>query len=310
MVNEPRPRRAAIALTAAVSVALSTSGTAGADPLPPTLTVSIGAVRLFSTTVVSGQLQPPHPGEVVRVELLLEDRIVGSVDVTPADGSSFSAEFEVERAGRYSGRATFDGAEHDPIQAVTEARKVRFPRPVHAGSKGPSVRALEERLRDLQYHLRRPNERFDRWTADAVLAFHKVQGMPRASSVRRATWRRLMDPRRPRPKATQPRFHIEVDQTRQVLYVVRDGEIDDIVHVSTGAGGATRDGVFQVHSKIGGYSPKRLYYPSFFDGARAVHGWPDVPVTPASHGCVRVSMWTAKKIYDLMAYGTVVRVYH
>ena len=172
------------------------------------------------------------------------------------------------------------------------------------------MRALEERLRDLNYHLRRPNDRFDGWTADAVLAFHKVQGMPRTTSVRRATWRRLMDPRRPKPKASRPRFHIEVDQTRQVLYVVRDGEIDDIVHVSTGAGGATRDGVFQVHSKQAGFSPRGLYMPSFFDGARAVHGWPDVPVTAASHGCVRVSMWSAEFMYDRMPYGAVVRIYH
>jgi hypothetical protein len=310
VVKESRARRAAIALTAAVAAALSGSGVVRADPLPPTLTASIGEVHLFSPAVVSGQLQPPHPGEVIRVELLLQGRVVDTADVIPADGSNFSAELEVERAGTYSGRATFDGAEHDPIQAVTETRKLRFPRPVHLGSRGPSVRALEERLRDLQYHLRRPNERFDRWTADAVLAFHKVQGMPRGTSVLRATWRRLMNPRRPRPRMDQPRFHIEVDQTRQVLYVVRDGEIDDIVHVSTGAGGATRDGVFRVHSKLDGYSPRGLYLPSFFDGARAVHGWPDVPVTAASHGCVRVSMWTARFVYDVMAYGTVVRVYH
>jgi hypothetical protein len=301
-------KQTAIGVTVALSLALG--GPAWADPIPPTLTASLGEVRLFGTAVVSGQLQPPHPGEAVHVELLLNGRPVDAADITPADGSSFVAELEVKRPGTYSGRVTFDGAEHDPVQAVTETRKVTFPGRLHPGSKGPSVRLLEERLNDLGYHLRRPNERLDRWTADAVLAFHKVQGMPRVSTVRRATWRRLIDPRTPKPRVNRPPFHIEVDQTRQVLYVVRDGEIDEIVHVSTGAGGATRDGVFQVHSKIGGYSPKRLYYPSFFDGARAVHGWPDVPVTPASHGCVRVSMWTAKFVYDVMAYGTVVRVYH
>ncbi|HEV3474719.1 MAG TPA: L,D-transpeptidase family protein [Actinomycetota bacterium] len=300
--------RTTIALAAAVSVIVG--GPAWADPTPPTLTASIGDVRLFGTAVVSGQLQPPHPGEAVRVELLLDGKPVGSADVTPADGSTFSAGFDVERPGTYSGRVTFDGAQHDPIQAVTETRKVAFPNKLRPGSKGPTVRALEERLTDLGYYLRRPNERLDRWTADAVLAFHKVQGMRRGTTVRRATWRRLMDPRTPRPKTKQPSSHIEVDQGRQVLYVVRDGEIDEIVHVSTGAGGATRDGTFRVHRKLEGYSPNRLFYPSYFDGLRAVHGWPDVPVTPASHGCVRVSMWAAKHMYQVMRYGMVVRVYH
>jgi lipoprotein-anchoring transpeptidase ErfK/SrfK len=84
----------------------------------------------------------------------------------------------------------------------------------------------------------------------------------------------------------------------------------EIVHVSTGAGGATRDGVFNVHRKIAGYSPGRLYYPSYFDGNRAVHGWPEVPPTPASHGCVRVPYWVAKWIHGIMHYGMQVRVYH
>jgi hypothetical protein len=134
--------------------------------------------------------------------------------------------------------------------------------------------------------------------------------MGRSESVTRATWKRLSDPRRPKPKAKRPKEHIEVDQTKQVLYIVREGEIDVIVHASTGAGGATRDGVFNVHRKIAGFSPGRLYYPSYFDGNRAVHGWPDVPPSPASHGCVRVPYWTAKFLHDVMHYGMQVRVYH
>jgi lipoprotein-anchoring transpeptidase ErfK/SrfK len=95
-----------------------------------------------------------------------------------------------------------------------------------------------------------------------------------------------------------------------VLYVIRQGEIADIVHTSTGAGGATHDGVFYVHRKIAGYSPNNLYYPSYFDGQRAVHGWPEVPPYPASHGCSRVPYWTAIWLHTIMPLGTQVRVYH
>jgi N-acetylmuramoyl-L-alanine amidase len=107
-------------------------------------------------------------------------------------------------------------------------------------------------------------------------------------------------------------MHIEVDQTRQVLYVVRDGRIAHIVHVSTGGPGigTTRDGVWRVWLKFAGYSPKGLFMPAFFDGGRAIHGWPEVPPTPASHGCVRVPNWIAPWIYGQISVGSQVRVYH
>src|SRR5918996_1656372 len=143
-----------------------------------------------------------------------------------------------------------------------------------------------------------------------LLRGDKVDGMRRVGSVSRATWKRLANPRTPRPRSKSEKVHIEINQSKQVLYVVRNGEVDEIVHTSTGAGGATRDGVFSVHRKIAGFSPNRLYYPSYFDGLRAVHGWPDVPPTNASHGCARVPYWTAKHMFSIMGYGMEVRVYH
>ena len=68
--------------------------------------------------------------------------------------------------------------------------------------------------------------------------------------------------------------------------------------------------MFRVWQKIAGYSSKGLYYPSFFDGQRAVHGWPDVPPYAASHGCVRIPRWNATFMYGLMPLGTKVVVHH
>src|SRR5918996_437809 len=193
---------------------------------------------------------------------------------------------------------------------TTDAKRVRTPPPLGASSNGRWVSALEQRLRDLDYLVPRPNQGFDHRTADAVLAFHKVNGMRRVGSVSRATWKRLANPRTPRPRSKSEKVHIEINQSKQVLYVVRNGEVDEIVHTSTGAGGATPDGAVSVHRKIAGFSPDPLYYPSYFDGLRAVHGWPDVPPTNASHGCARVPYWTAKHMFSIMGYGMEVRVYH
>jgi lipoprotein-anchoring transpeptidase ErfK/SrfK len=102
-----------------------------------------------------------------------------------------------------------------------------------------------------------------------------------------------------------------VDQTRQIALVVVDGEVTGVFHVSTGKPSTpTRDGLFRVNRKIAGYSGHHLYYPSYFDGNRALHGWPDVPTYAASHGCVRIPYWNALWVYGLADLGTRVVVYH
>jgi len=152
---------------------------------------------------------------------------------------------------------------------------------------------------------------FDYRTADAVMAFRKVQGMTRVQTVDAATWRALGLPKTFAPRDRSDGFHIEVDQTRQVLVTVRDGQAENIIHVSTGKPSTpTRDGSFHVYSKLAGYSPKRLYYPSFFDGERAIHGWTDVPTYAASHGCVRIPYWVTRWMFDQDPIGTPVLIYH
>lgn len=223
--------------------------------------------------------------------------------------TSTSDRTEFRRDETYRAQATL--SPEGVRNALTFSTRRKKPLPMlEDGSRSVHVLFLERRLRDLGYRIRGIDNRFDFRTGDAVLAFHKVQGMPRAKVVTAATWRALADPIRPQPRSRVEGFHVEIDQTRQVLYTVEDGEITNVVHTSTGRNGATRDGVFTVHRKIAGHSPNRLWYPSYFDGLRAVHGWPEVPTNPASHGCSRVPNWTAVWLHDLMEAGTEVRIYH
>jgi hypothetical protein len=275
----------------------------------PLLNVKLRRVRLFGRAGIKGSLRPAHPGDHVNLAVFRNGRKISSREARLHDGRTFFVPLKVGKPGTYRVRAAFD--DHDHLRVVERSRRRSTPLPqLASGSGGIYVKLLEKRLRRLQYHVPRPDRSFDFRTADAVMAFNKVQGRARVGSVDAGTWRALARPIRPRPRAKRPRLHIEVDQTRQVLYVVRKGRIDDTIHVSTGAGGATYDGAWKVYRKIAGYSPHRLYYPSYYEGARAIHGWPEVPNYPASHGCVRVPYWTAKWIHRIAQIGVEVRIYH
>ena len=52
-----------------------------------------------------------------------------------------------------------------------------------------------------------------------------------------------------------------------------------------------------------------MYYSSFFVGAYAIHGYQSVPPYPASHGCVRIPLWVAYRLYSLIDYGTEIYIY-
>ena len=175
-----------------------------------------------------------------------------------------------------------------------------------SGSRGPSVLALERRLAELHYALRGIDSVYGLDTFEAVLAFQKVHGLPRTGRVEPWLWRRLSLAGIPR--AQNGGDYIEVDKTRQVLFVVRGGEVTRVVHVSTGATGNTPLGSWSVYRKVGGWDWV-LWYPMYFKGGFAIHGYPSVPAYPASHGCVRIPMWIAPSLFDTHDYGTTVVVH-
>jgi lipoprotein-anchoring transpeptidase ErfK/SrfK len=93
-----------------------------------------------------------------------------------------------------------------------------------------------------------------------------------------------------------------------VLFVVRGGKVRLRVATSTGATGNTPLGRWTVYRKVAGFDWV-LYYPSYFLRGFAVHGYPDVPPYPASHGCARIPMWIAQTVYDDIPDGSTVFVY-
>jgi L,D-transpeptidase catalytic domain/Putative peptidoglycan binding domain len=174
------------------------------------------------------------------------------------------------------------------------------------GSHGAGVLALERRLRELHFALQRVDARYDLDTYQAVLAFQKVNGLPWTGRTDARVWRALA--RAHVPFARYRGTHIEVSKARQYLLLVRNGRVQDVVHISTGATGNTPIGRWHVYRKVVGWD-WILWYPMYFLRGFAIHGYPSVPAYPASHGCVRVPMWIAPKLFAQISRGQTIYVY-
>jgi len=176
------------------------------------------------------------------------------------------------------------------------------------GSAGPSVYELDRRLHELHYALGSVDGYYGQDDLDAVTAFQKLHGLPRTGSVDARFWRELEQAHVPQARYPHGN-HVEVSKGRQVLFVVRNGQVVLVVPVSTGATGNTPLGHRRVYSRVPGFNAKAMYYSSFFVGAYAIHGYHSVPPYPASHGCVRIPLWVAYRVYSLIDYGTSVYLY-
>ncbi|MFP5319827.1 MAG: peptidoglycan-binding protein [Acidimicrobiia bacterium] len=196
---------------------------------------------------------------------------------------------------------------------------------VEAEDTGPGVRSVQSRLWDLGYWTGPIDGVFGTLTEQAVYAFQKVQGLPVTGRVGFETALALEGASRPTPRSRTGDL-VEIDKDRQVLFVVRDGQVLWTFNTSTGTEepytyegqrhlADTPPGRWDVYRRADGVEVShlgRLYRPIYFhrDGI-AVHGYSFVPPYPASHGCVRVTNAAIDLIWDedLMPLGSTVWVY-
>ncbi|MEX2660170.1 MAG: L,D-transpeptidase family protein [Acidimicrobiales bacterium] len=167
---------------------------------------------------------------------------------------------------------------------------------------GPEVVELQRRLTDLGYWLGPIDGQYGNLMKQAVYAFQKVHGLEPDGNIDAATRAALERAARPTPQGTGD--GIEVDKSRQVLFVVRGGQVVWAFNTSTGTEDPytyegrqyladTPPGRWTISREIDGVRTGnlgRLYRPKYFhrDGI-AIHGSSFVPPYPDSHGCVRVT---------------------
>ena len=193
------------------------------------------------------------------------------------------------------------------------------------GPTSPQVLALEQRLGALHYDPGRIDGVFDDATAAAVVALQKVSGLPRTGRATQDVLDALASGQPPPPLAPGGGVdRIEIDLPRQVLFVYQADALSKILPVSTASGkrfcsegkcstAVTPAGAYRVGGRIPGWrkSPLgRLFNPVYIDfkNGIAVHGFPQVPPQPASHGCIRIPMHAAGWFFQQVRDGTPVFV--
>jgi lipoprotein-anchoring transpeptidase ErfK/SrfK len=187
--------------------------------------------------------------------------------------------------------------------------------PAEGTPASPDARALQQRLADLGYlPASGVDGRLGPATAVAVIAFQKWQGLARDGVAGPATTAALAGASRPTPitrGGAGRRVEILVD--RQLVLAIQDDQVVRAIHVSTGKPSTpTPIGSFSVYGKFPRWwsTPFRewLLWASPFVGGVAMHQYPSVPVTAASHGCVRVTQYDARWLFNFVSVGTPVRV--
>jgi len=156
------------------------------------------------------------------------------------------------------------------------------------------------------------------------LAFQRVEGRNQTGRLDAADIQAALVATRPIPRETGY-SHIEVDLSRQVLFVVNQNiGVTLVLPISSGSGklytfegktsrALTPRGRFTVYRKVTGWRKAplgKIYYPDYFDEGWAIHGSSSVPNYPASHGCIRIPIATAKELSDITPVGTAVLIYN
>ncbi len=159
-------------------------------------------------------------------------------------------------------------------------------------------------------------------TQSGLIGFQKWEGRPitglltldELEAIRNST----------SPEVREPGYaHVEVDVDRQVLLVANNNGRVRLLPISTGSDKPYEDegqmsiaytprGRFVVYDKYVGWEKapnSGMYYSNYISGGVAIHGYRAVPFQPASHGCIRVPIFAARELSQLLPIGTIVLVY-
>ncbi len=187
-----------------------------------------------------------------------------------------------------------------------------------AVSAAPAVTAstvqVEQALAAMRYDVGTVDGVIDARASSAIMAFQKVNGLPRTGQLTDAVAAQIIGTRAT-PAPLVPNggaSRVEVDLSRQVLFLYEGNALTAILPVSSGkASTPTPRGSFHFYRYDPGWTTSRLgqlYNAVYFFGGYAIHGSNSVPGEPVSHGCIRIPMSAAQWFPSHVSTATAVYV--
>ena len=233
------------------------------------------------------------------------------------------------------------------VATSTPVVKTQLDRTLGDGVTGDDVRQVQQRLTDLGFWPGPVDGVYGDETIRAVWAYEKlVLGVPRDEPTGQVTpemWDAMQDPFviAPRRTTSTPN-HIEIYLPEQVVAIFHADVPRMITHMSSGSNeewceevtispgeygnqngtealvrgecglSITPGGVYSVDREVAGIRQSALggmYDPVYFNYGIAIHGALNVPLHPASHGCIRIPLALSPSMQELVGIGDQVFVF-
>lgn len=233
------------------------------------------------------------------------------------------------------------------VETTAPVTKSQLDRTLSKGVAGGDVQEVQQRLTDLGFAPGPADGIYGDETIKAVWAYEKlvlgVESNRPTGQVTPEMWDAMQEPfviQPRRPNATPN--HTEVYLPEQVLAVFQDDVPVLITHMSSGTNeewceevtispgeygnrdgeepivrgecgiSNTPGGVFEFYRQVEGIRDSALgsmWNPVYFNYGIAIHGALNVPLQPASHGCIRIPLNISENLQDLMDMGDQVFVW-
>ncbi len=234
-----------------------------------------------------------------------------------------------------------------PSTTAAPVEKTQLGRTLVEGVVGDDVKQVQRRLAELGFRPGPDDGVYGQQTIQSVWGFEKlVLGVERNAATGQVTpemWDRMQDPIdiQPRRPNSTPN-HTEVYLPEQMVVIFHDDEPVLVTHMSSGDNeewceevtispgeygnrdgeeplvrgecgrSITPGGVFEYYRQVEGIRDSALgsmWNPVYFNYGIAIHGALNVPLQPASHGCIRIPLSIDEEFQSLVSMGDQVFVF-
>jgi hypothetical protein len=257
-----------------------------------------------SRLIVKGVLRPAVAGQRVIVSLTHGRRTLRTKATrTRADGRIRLA-FTARATGRLAVRARHEGSRRIRTARAKVVRVRAFKPELGFGSRGALLRLFQKGLARMKYPVARTGI-YDAATGRAVMAYRKLNRLTRSETPNADVIRAVLDGKGGyRVKHPRAGHHVEADISRQILALVDGDRVVRIEPTSSGKPSTpTVMGVYRFYSKTPGTNSHGMVYSNYFIRGYAIHGYADVPSYNASHGCLRIPIPDAIRVYNWIQLG-------